>query len=60
MKRFLVFKGDNYYPQGGMNDFYLDCDTLEESILTVTLCDDYDTWIHIYDTESRTIVWENL
>jgi len=59
MKRFLIFKGNNYYPYGGMNDFYLDCDTLEESILKVDESDDYDTWIHIYDTESRIIVWEN-
>ena len=57
MKRFLIFKGSTYYPYGGINDLYLDCDTLEESILKVEGSDDYDTWIHIFDTETRTIVW---
>jgi hypothetical protein len=31
MKRFLVFAGDAYYPEGGMNDFQEDFDTLEEA-----------------------------
>ena len=30
MKRFLVFAGDAYYPEGGMYDFQDDFDTLEE------------------------------
>ena len=30
MKRFLVFAGDAYYPEG-MNDFQEDFDTLEEA-----------------------------
>ncbi len=31
MKRFLVFAGDAYYPEGGMYDFQEDFDTLEEA-----------------------------
>ena len=31
---FLIFKGDNYYPLGGMRDFVMDFDTIKE-------CGDY-------------------
>lgn len=31
MKRFLVFFGKQYYPGGGMADFIIDCDTLDEA-----------------------------
>lgn len=31
MKRYLVFKYDQYYPSGGLNDVYAEADTLEEA-----------------------------
>lgn len=31
MKRYLLFAGDNYYPSGGVNDFVMDYDTVEEA-----------------------------
>ncbi len=31
MKRFLLFGGENYYPQGGFNDFIAEFDTYDEA-----------------------------
>jgi len=31
MKRFFLFHWDGYYPEGGMNDFLGDFDTIEEA-----------------------------
>jgi len=31
MKRFLLFAGDCYYPEGGAEDFIGGCDTMEEA-----------------------------
>ena len=30
MKRYLVFKGRNYYPEGGMSDILTSCDSIDE------------------------------
>lgn len=30
MKRYLAFYGDWYYAGGGMNNFIIDCDTVED------------------------------
>jgi len=35
MKKFLVFLGAKYYPQGGIGDFICDFKTLEESTSTL-------------------------
>lgn len=63
MKRFLVFKGNNYYPCGGMDDFKGDYDSLKEAVFNVTqllVVEGYEyTWGHIYDTELRQEVWEH-
>jgi len=68
MKRFLVFAGDCYYPEGGMNDFQEDFDTLEEARdfeakIKKKLESDwgdlnwYDfNWTRIWDSETRTHV----
>ena len=63
MKRYLIFLGLEYYPEGGMNDFLIDCDTLEEckiainkEIKTSNYKERYN-WSHIYDTETKKIVW---
>ena len=52
MKRYLVFASDLYYPQGGWQDFYADCDTLE--FAKIAACeainaDDHD-WAQVVDT----------
>jgi hypothetical protein len=67
MKRFLVFAGDAYYPEGGMNDFQEDFDTLEEAksfeakikeefkLLWKDKWKDFK-WSAIWDSETRTHV----
>lgn len=51
LKRFLVFKGDDYYPSGGMRDFYTDYDTQEEALaeLMTLPVDHCGSWAHVYD-----------
>jgi hypothetical protein len=46
MKRFLLFAGDNYYPEGGWDDFINSFDTLEEVELNLGVCD----WFHVVDS----------
>lgn len=69
MKRYLVFIGYVYYPNGGMRDFKGDFDTLENSIIfiekSVDENKDYETvetqwkytWAHVWDTENQSEVW---
>lgn len=59
MKRFMLFFGDRYYPQGGMRDFIGSYNTIEEAVeKTLDQINDYD-WFHIYDIETQEIVKEN-
>jgi hypothetical protein len=64
MKRFLVFAGDMYYPDGGWNDFRGAYDTLKEAKARVDeikhneeTCSGYD-WAHIADTATGEILEE--
>ena len=61
MKRYLAFYGDFYYPQGGIDDFIDDYDTIEEAKEAITKAhlqnrkDDIKweyAWCHIWDTET--------
>lgn len=36
MKRFLLFGFDDYYPYGGMKDFIMDFDTMNEVVACTT------------------------
>lgn len=60
MKRFLVFKFDQYYPSGGMDDFVMDTNDIIEAVL---FCVRYDEWEcnndhnYIYDTWQRDTVF---
>jgi hypothetical protein len=67
MKRFLVFAGDCYYPNAGMDDFQEDFDTLEEARsfeeeikeeFKLLLKDNWRDfkWTEIWDSETRTYV----
>lgn len=58
MKRFLVFAGQNYYPQGGWDDFHGSYDTLEEAEEAACNAVSHalhgwqaEDWSHIVDTE---------
>ena len=67
MKRFLVFAGDAYYPEGGMHDFQEDFDTLEEAkSFEAKIKQEFKSiwgdnwkdykWIAIWDSEIRDYV----
>ena len=48
MKRFLLFAGDKYHPQGGMNDLvnsYYEVELALEAAANI-----HCEWWHIYDT----------
>lgn len=51
MKRYLVFKGSDYYPNGGWEDFSGDFDTIEEAREAATT-NRYE-WSHIIDTTTK-------
>lgn len=68
MKRYLIFYGDHYYPYGGMDDFYTDCESLDKAVKIAenkNKKDNYGnidwsyTWSHVYDTHERKEVWNN-
>lgn len=61
MKRYWLFGGNVYYPQGGITDFIAMFDTIEDTIKH------YDSkieeiatcgygWFHVYDSELREVI----
>jgi len=53
-KRFIVFAGDHYYPEGGWSDLFGSSDTKEEAIkYLIGQCID---WWEIVDRESMEMV----
>ncbi|TNE74998.1 hypothetical protein EP331_00470 [bacterium] len=65
MKRYLAFYGNYYYPNGGMYDFLIDCDTIEECEKAIQLKHkerwSSDTswewdWKQIWDSEKREFI----
>jgi len=57
IKRFIIFYGDTYYPQGGWNDFaYVGVDSLEEAMKR--LGNPPREWGHIVDLQKMSIVFE--
>jgi hypothetical protein len=62
MKRFLLFRGEQYYPRGGWHDFVDSFNTLEEARRATFNVEswgwDFDTdWAMVVDSEFCTIVW---
>ncbi len=64
MKRYLAFKGDDYYPGPGMTDFVGDFAELSQAVELLTA--KYKTrqawgtammWALVWDSESRKDVW---
>lgn len=54
MKRYLLFSGDHYHPEGGWFDLLGSFDRLEDAVLASPSGAD---WFHIVDTTTGTIVW---
>ena len=57
LRRYLIFCGWFYYPEGGWDDFRKDTDSLDEAI---RYCNDLiekgEDWCHIVDTHERKII----
>jgi len=55
MKRYLVFKGSTYYPCGGMEDFFIDCDSIEDCLTEFNkeVLKDYNKEYSMYESEEE-------
>lgn len=53
-RRYIAFSGDCYYPGGGMRDFQLRTDNLEEAKEAIKK----DDWGHILDLETMEVINE--
>jgi len=64
MKRYLVFYGELYYPNGGMRDFIGDFDNLTDAIVHLNTHHneyseghDVQIWGNVYDSIDRKLVY---
>jgi hypothetical protein len=55
MKRYLVFAGDTYYPEGGAREFHAAFDTVEDA-RDALVCHQWGTWAHVFDLETESII----
>lgn len=53
-KRFLVFAGFSYYPNGGWDDFKQACNTLEEAYTVGREQKKTYDWVNIVDLNTHT------
>lgn len=73
MKRYWVFGYLDYYPEGGMNDFIKDFDTINEAVRLVEASTTkkpikegssytYTKWdkASVFDTETRKLVYDSV
>ncbi len=51
--RYLVFKGDNYYPSGGWEDFAGSADTVDAAR---EIAGRHEEWWHVVDSKNGTII----
>ncbi len=59
MKRYWLFGGDSYYPNGGMGDFRGSFDSREEAIKAgAAIREGSDSWYHVFDSQDNTIIKE--
>ena len=55
-KKYIVFAGNQWYPQGGMKDLFLQSDNIEDiKLFVIATNDDFD-WCQIVEKESFDIV----
>lgn len=55
MKRYLLFVGDNYYPEGGWHDFRGAFDSIDAAVAYVLNLKHRDWW-HVVDTHTIQIM----
>lgn len=58
LKRYLVFCGFLYYPNGGMEDFSDDFDSLEEAMAHAKEKEAEKDWAYVYDQEKKELIIE--
>lgn len=60
MKRYLLFAGVDYYPEGGFNDYVNSYSTYNEALEDAQkLLSDGNQWWQIVDTLENTIIAQN-
>lgn len=52
IKRFLLFAGDTYYPNGGWGDFIASFETKEDAIEAERMARARNSWSHLIDLEN--------
>jgi hypothetical protein len=62
MKKFLLFGGYTYYPNGGWGDFINSFDTLEEAKeVIIKPAESFETkedWYHVVDSNNGQIIYQ--
>jgi hypothetical protein len=59
MKRYWLFGGNSYYPNGGMGDFRGSFDSREEAIeVGAAIREGSDSWYHVFDSQENEIAKE--
>lgn len=62
MKRYILFAGDEFYPNGGMGDFVEDFDNKSNALDLIERLKkdfgDWFDWFHVYDTEKMKMVFD--
>lgn len=58
MKRYFLFTGDSFYPDGGMKDFDNDFDDLQSAQDYVHCSHRTFQWHHVVDMTTGKIVWD--
>lgn len=53
MKRYLLFKAENYYPSGGWGDFVDDFDSIKEARIKGEELTNIAGWFEIIDTTTK-------
>jgi hypothetical protein len=57
MKRYMLFKGAEFYPCGGMYDFVRAFEDKDEAVSDAFYIDAYE-WAHVYDIEEQEIIFK--
>ena len=57
MKRYFLFTGEYFYPNGGMEDFDADFNSVEDAMSYVKTTHRAMHWHHVADMTTGEIVW---
>lgn len=64
MKRYLLFAYEQYYPEGGMNDFISEHDSKKEAVkFIISLRDDWSrerTRMQLFDQQERRVIYKAI